>query len=60
MICNHNKPLFVTIQENGKALKRQRYVQCCHSDFCNDGPYPVLQEYNDGWSKENFIKSNSL
>lgn len=40
--------------------KGVRYsVECCQADFCNDGPYPVLQDYSIGkifLSIDNWIK----
>ncbi|XP_050450463.1 activin receptor type-1-like [Cataglyphis hispanica] len=33
----------------------QYSVECCQADFCNVGPYPVLQDYSTNADKGNYV-----
>lgn len=33
----------------------QYSVECCQADFCNDGPYPVLQDYSTNADRGNYV-----
>ncbi|XP_066592136.1 activin receptor type-1-like [Prorops nasuta] len=39
----------------GSSGGAQYYVECCQADLCNDGPFPVLQDYNGSVEKEDYI-----
>ena len=41
------KPQKLSSPENPKVTA-QFHVDCCHTDFCNDGPFPVLEDFSVG------------
>ena len=54
LICNKQLPPRIIQNDNKKrhvsgSLKGvQYYVECCQTDFCNDGPFPILHDFNGG------------
>ncbi|XP_053990500.1 activin receptor type-1 isoform X1 [Hylaeus volcanicus] len=61
LICNKQQPQHTN--QNGSTKKRhvtgslsgvQYYVECCQTDFCNGGPFPVLQGYNGDAVEEDY------
>ncbi|XP_076173067.1 type I BMP receptor saxophone isoform X1 [Ptiloglossa arizonensis] len=64
LICNKQQP--PRTNQSGNNKKRhvtgslsgvQYYVECCQTDFCNGGPFPILQDFNgDGVEEDYAIK----
>lgn len=54
LICNKQLPPRIIQNDNKKrhvsgSLKGvQYYVECCQTDFCNGGPFPILHGFNGG------------
>lgn len=54
LICNKQLPPRMIQNDNKKrhvirSLKGvQYYVECCQTDFCNGGPFPILHDFNGG------------
>ncbi|KAH0950097.1 hypothetical protein HN011_008070 [Eciton burchellii] len=48
--------------ENHKEKRARRLlngvqysIECCQADFCNSGPYPILQDYSININEENYV-----
>ncbi|CAK9801289.1 Activin receptor type-1 [Anthophora quadrimaculata] len=61
LICNKQLP--PRIIQNGNNKKRhvsgsvggvQYYVECCQTDFCNSGPFPILHDLNGDVVEEDY------
>ncbi|XP_076287455.1 activin receptor type-1-like isoform X1 [Lasioglossum baleicum] len=61
LICNKQQPLHAN--HNNSNKKRhvsgpvsgiQYFVECCQTDFCNRGPFPILQDYSGDAVKEDY------
>ena len=66
LICNKYQPPHNTQNGNNKkrhvsgSLGVQYYVECCQTDFCNDGPFPILQDFNGDGIEENYAVKLTL
>ncbi|KAG7188924.1 hypothetical protein KM043_008525 [Ampulex compressa] len=67
LICNKQQPS--RSNSSGSSKKRhvgsstngaQYYVECCQADFCNGGPFPILQDYANNADNENYVVKLTL
>ncbi|XP_034171773.1 type I BMP receptor saxophone [Osmia lignaria lignaria] len=64
MLFTCNKQLPSRVNQNNSSKKRHvsssggelYYVECCQTDFCNDGPFPLLNNFNQDVEENYAIK----
>ncbi|XP_078043997.1 type I BMP receptor saxophone isoform X2 [Augochlora pura] len=70
LICNKQQPLHANHNNNNNKKKKrhvsgpvsgiQYFVECCQTDFCNGGPFPILQDYSGDAVKEDYTVKLTL